>query len=85
MNKKLQERDLASVQTLIIFFTQYTEDPSNVTNRRSGLFGLSFVGMAIFQKRVSVTDFCIMNRQSGRESLTSPPIVLSAAKRSFFG
>lgn len=38
----------------ILYFSQLTQEMTNITNRRSGLFGLSFVGMAIYQKlRVS--------------------------------
>ena len=38
----------------ILYFSQLTQEMANITNRRSGLFGLSFVGMAIYQKlRVS--------------------------------
>ena len=54
IDERLRERDLAAVQTRILYFSQLTQDYTNITNRRSGLFGLSFVGMAIYQKlRVS--------------------------------
>ena len=46
----------------ILYFSQLTQEMANITNRRSGLFGLSFVGMAIYQKlRVSaLKSFHIM-------------------------
>ena len=50
IDERLRERDLAAVQVRIVFFSQQAQDFTNITNRRSGLFGLSFVGMAIYQK-----------------------------------
>ena len=48
IDERLRERDLAAVQVRIVFFSQQAQDFTNITNRRSGLFGLSFVGMAIY-------------------------------------
>ena len=54
IDERLRERDLAAVQTRILYFDQLTKDYANVTNRRSGLYGLSFVATAIYNKvRVS--------------------------------
>ena len=50
IDERLREHDLAAVQVRIVFFSQQAQDFTNITNRRSGLFGLSFVGMAIYQK-----------------------------------
>ena len=58
IDERLRERDLAAVQTRILYFSQLTQDYTNITNRRSGLFGLSFVGMAIYQK-LRVSKFTI--------------------------
>ena len=50
IDERLRERDLVAVKVRIVFFSQQAQDFTNITNRRSGLFGLSFVGMAIYQK-----------------------------------
>ena len=55
IEERLKDNDYASVSTRILYFKQLTQDYQNITNRRSGLFGLSFVGMAIYHKlRVSL-------------------------------
>ena len=60
IEERLRDNDYASVSTRILYFKQLTQDFSNITNRRSGLFGLSFVGMAIYHKlRVSKIRSCI--------------------------
>ena len=57
IEERLRDNDYASVSTRILYFKQLTQDFSNITNRRSGLFGLSFVGMAIYHKlRVSILN-----------------------------
>ena len=56
VENRLKDNDYSGVSTLILYFKQLTQDYQNITNRRSGLFGLSFVGMAIYRKlQVSLT------------------------------
>ena len=59
--------DMEAIKIKIIAFTKLTEDFSQANYRRAGLYGLSAVGVALYQRNVRliyVVNFLFRKRHS---------------------
>ena len=59
--------DMEAIRIKIIAFTKLTEDFSQANYRRAGLYGLSAVGVALYQRNVrliNVVNFLFRKRHS---------------------
>lgn len=45
--------DMEAIKTKVFAFTKLTEDFSQAAYRRAGLYGLSAIGVALYQRNVS--------------------------------